>query len=256
MMLKVGKTSADLLHMDQMNCFPHKQPIKCESGSPEKEEGEEKNKTELRNTKRRKNRGDLYFLLRAINELPLSLSLFSSRFIPCTNTFIFSINKSCSFFALLLHFVHLTLFVFPDIEGEIFLFYFLREKERKTERCQSKIKVEENSEGKRSDDKQRGAGRSCGRCQVPGFPSPADKAWLSMNERRIRRGCGTHSQKRWRKKEGQKERASPSLHDSNPSPQPPCAGSSLKPPLSTLQRPDTPTQANYTTALTTDKTSA
>lgn len=46
-----------------------------------------------------------------------SLSLFSSRFILCTNTFLFSINKSCSFFSLLLHFVHLTLSVFPKIRG-------------------------------------------------------------------------------------------------------------------------------------------
>lgn len=53
-MLKVGKTSADLLHMDQINCFPHKQPFKCESGSPEKEEEEEKNKRELRKQKEEK----------------------------------------------------------------------------------------------------------------------------------------------------------------------------------------------------------
>lgn len=47
-MLKVDKTSPDLLHMDQINGFPHKQPFKRVSGSAEKEEGEEKNKRELR----------------------------------------------------------------------------------------------------------------------------------------------------------------------------------------------------------------
>lgn len=48
MMLEVDKTSADLLHTDQINCFPHKQPFKSVPGSAEEEEWEEKNKRELR----------------------------------------------------------------------------------------------------------------------------------------------------------------------------------------------------------------